>query len=256
MYLSFFSFFLPAGPACPPALKQTRESGREFRAQQQGKNTNPPKSLYPWEHRAASGSSCAAGQPRLLLKRKRLKFAVLGGKTCWKLLTDLAERSLWLDATPHACVDCALCAIPIGYWTACCVGLCQLKMSLAKLAEALPSMSQHRGGGGPPGRHVSRGGEGGHGQRDFFDGKRGGGEGAPGQEHPLQNEWAFWYMRRNGSRSQQESYEQAIRPLGSPFHSVEGFWAHYSHIKRPSSGPAGMANFTDVHMFRAGVKPM
>eukprot|EP01047_Picozoa_sp_COSAG01_P114500 COSAG01_NODE_43173_length_432_cov_1.627628_1_plen_50_part_10 len=31
--------------------------------------------------------------------------------------------------------------------------------------------------------------------RDFFDGKRRGGEGAPGQEHPLQNEWAFWYMR-------------------------------------------------------------
>jgi hypothetical protein len=49
MYLSFFSFFLPAGPACPPALKQTRESGREFRAQQQGKNTNPPKWICGWE---------------------------------------------------------------------------------------------------------------------------------------------------------------------------------------------------------------
>ena len=44
------------------------------------------------------------------------------------------------------------------------------------------------------------------------------------QRAELQSEWAFWYMRRQGSRSdRQEAYEQSIKPLGSPFKSVVRF---------------------------------
>ena len=69
--------------------------------------------------------------------------------------------------------------------------------SLAKLAAALPELNMQLP------RSLSSGGE---------------------QRAELQSEWAFWYMRRQGSRSdRQEAYEQSIKPLGSPFKSVVRF---------------------------------
>ena len=99
-----------------------------------------------------------------------------------------------------------------------------MSTSLAKLAEALPPVAV-----GP------------------------GLVGGTGME--LQSGWAFWYMRRQGAGARQESYEQSIKPLGVAFKSAEAFWGHYSWIKR-AAGEDRMAGSTDLHMFRAGVKPM
>jgi translation initiation factor 4E len=59
-------------------------------------------------------------------------------------------------------------------------------------------------------------------------------------------------MRRAGPRAQQEDYAQAIKPLGSPFSSVESFWAAYSWMSRPLQMP----NSSEFHLFKADVKPM
>lgn len=101
--------------------------------------------------------------------------------------------------------------------------------SLARLAEALPDT---RGAS----RTFSGGG---------------------GREHRLQSEWAFHYMRRQGTDPRAESYEQSIKLLGAPFSTAEGFWQHYQWLKRPTGEEhERMPNSTDLHLFRAGIKPM
>jgi translation initiation factor 4E len=77
------------------------------------------------------------------------------------------------------------------------------------------------------------------------------------REHRLQSEWAFHYMRRQGTGPRTESYEQSIKLLGSPFSTVESFWQHYQWIKRPTGEEhERMPNSTELHLFRSGIKPM
>lgn len=66
-------------------------------------------------------------------------------------------------------------------------------------------------------------------------------------EHPIQNKYTFWYMRRTAA-SRNENYEQSIKPIGS-FDTVESFWGLYNHLVRPNDLP----NTTDYHLFKAGV---
>jgi len=156
--------------------------------------------------------------------------------------------------------------------------------SLARLAEALPDTRPGLGrsfseggaggspggpggpppgpGGGPPPRHQHSSPPGAQLGRAASLGSSPspGGGGSPAglvREHRLQSEWAFHYMRRQGTGQRTESYEQSIKMLGQPFNSVEGFWAHYSWIKRPSGEEhERMPPSTDLHIFRSGVKPM
>eukprot|EP00161_Ancyromonas_sigmoides_P007405 TRINITY_DN1882_c0_g1_i2.p2 TRINITY_DN1882_c0_g1~~TRINITY_DN1882_c0_g1_i2.p2 ORF type:complete len:234 (+),score=126.65 TRINITY_DN1882_c0_g1_i2:59-703(+) len=75
---------------------------------------------------------------------------------------------------------------------------------------------------------------------------------APGPgDHPLPRALTLWFMRRTPGARTQESYEKAIRPVGS-FATVEAFWAHYSHLVRPGELPAG----SDYQLFATGIKPM
>lgn len=77
-------------------------------------------------------------------------------------------------------------------------------------------------------------------------------------EHRLQSEWAFHYMRRQGSAPRTESYADSIKLLGAPFNTVEAFWQHYQWLKRPTGeeNGGGMPNSTDLHIFRSGIEPM
>jgi len=73
--------------------------------------------------------------------------------------------------------------------------------------------------------------------------------------HPLENEWVFWYDKRQlpGKRvkGEKEMYESNLRPLGS-FNTVEDFWRYYNHMVKPSK----MDNNANYHLFKKDVKPM
>ncbi|CAI5473231.1 unnamed protein product [Closterium sp. Yama58-4] len=72
--------------------------------------------------------------------------------------------------------------------------------------------------------------------------------------HPLQTRYVLWYTRRQrqppGQRSA-TSYEDSIRRI-TDFSTVEGFWACYCGMVRPSALPAP----TDVHVFKDGIRPL
>uniref|UniRef100_A0A6B2LJ37 Uncharacterized protein n=1 Tax=Arcella intermedia TaxID=1963864 RepID=A0A6B2LJ37_9EUKA len=68
--------------------------------------------------------------------------------------------------------------------------------------------------------------------------------------HPLKQPYSFWFMKRQGQRSQ-ENYEKSIKQIGT-FGTVEDFWAYYNHLLRPNDLPYAC----DYHLFRDGVKPM
>ncbi|KAJ1812930.1 hypothetical protein LPJ75_003412 [Coemansia sp. RSA 2598] len=81
----------------------------------------------------------------------------------------------------------------------------------------------------------------------------GGGSGGGGggeTEHPLRFGWTFWFMHRAPGQKI-DDYEAAMIKIAS-FATVEGFWAVYSHLKRPDRVPT----ITDYHMFRQGVRPV
>jgi translation initiation factor 4E len=67
-------------------------------------------------------------------------------------------------------------------------------------------------------------------------------------EHPLATEWAFFLFCKTGANPP-DDYEANIHPIGS-FNTLEGFWALYSHLKRPLylEAPA------DYHLFRKGIR--
>eukprot|EP01087_Luapelamoeba_hula_P014140 TRINITY_DN4098_c1_g1_i1.p1 TRINITY_DN4098_c1_g1~~TRINITY_DN4098_c1_g1_i1.p1 ORF type:complete len:225 (-),score=37.18 TRINITY_DN4098_c1_g1_i1:53-727(-) len=75
--------------------------------------------------------------------------------------------------------------------------------------------------------------------------------------HPLHHPYTFWFTERvsgsRGAHSQpQESYEQSIKPLGTSFDTVEGFWRCYDHLVRPGD----LQPAADYHLFKKGIKPM
>jgi len=76
-----------------------------------------------------------------------------------------------------------------------------------------------------------------------------------GPIHPLENEWVFWYDKRQLStkraRGEKDTYESNLRPLGS-FHTVEDFWRYYNHMVKPSK----MDNNANYHLFKKDIKPM
>lgn len=69
-------------------------------------------------------------------------------------------------------------------------------------------------------------------------------------EHPIQNTYAFHYMRRTAA-SRAENYEKSIKKIES-FDTVEAMWRVYNHLVRPNELP----NTTDYHLFKEGIKPV
>jgi translation initiation factor 4E len=58
-------------------------------------------------------------------------------------------------------------------------------------------------------------------------------------------------IRSNKSSVQTINYETNIHSIGT-FDSAEKFWTIYSHLRRPNVLPVN----SDIHLFRAGIKPV
>eukprot|EP00484_Ammonia_sp_Unknown_P030910 CAMPEP_0197024858 /NCGR_PEP_ID=MMETSP1384-20130603/5335_1 /TAXON_ID=29189 /ORGANISM="Ammonia sp." /LENGTH=235 /DNA_ID=CAMNT_0042453315 /DNA_START=104 /DNA_END=811 /DNA_ORIENTATION=- len=74
----------------------------------------------------------------------------------------------------------------------------------------------------------------------------------PDGEHRLQTPWTLYWLNKAhlAPNSSQQSYLQSLRKLGT-FNSVESFWRHYVHLKRPS----GLDHGFNVALFRANLVP-
>ncbi|XP_065888951.1 eukaryotic translation initiation factor 4E type 2-like [Dysidea avara] len=75
-------------------------------------------------------------------------------------------------------------------------------------------------------------------------------------EHQLQYAYSLWFMERDTLPSQRLSssssvYEDNIKLIAT-FSSVEQFWALYTRCARPGD----LAGFSDIHLFKLGIKPM
>ena len=65
------------------------------------------------------------------------------------------------------------------------------------------------------------------------------------EEHALQTSWSFWYDRKAPKKTDQGTYQSNLHRLGS-FETVEEFWRHYVHVKRPSE----LGRDTNLYLFR------
>jgi len=66
-------------------------------------------------------------------------------------------------------------------------------------------------------------------------------------EHALQTGWCFWYDRKVSGHTNVDEYKSHLRSLDA-FHTVEGFWRYYVHLKRPSALEVN----TNLYLFRQG----
>mmetsp|Transcript_16420 Transcript_16420/g.14714 ORF Transcript_16420/g.14714 Transcript_16420/m.14714 type:complete len:232 (+) Transcript_16420:93-788(+) len=71
-------------------------------------------------------------------------------------------------------------------------------------------------------------------------------------EHRLQTPWSLYWLNKNylAPNSSQESYLSNLRKLGT-FNSIESFWRHYTHLKRPSKLEHGF----NIALFRVNLVP-
>lgn len=74
----------------------------------------------------------------------------------------------------------------------------------------------------------------------------------PDNEHRLQTPWTLYWLNKQhlAPNSSQASYLSNLRKLGT-FNSIESFWRHYCHLKRPSKLGHGF----NVALFRANLVP-
>ena len=72
-------------------------------------------------------------------------------------------------------------------------------------------------------------------------------------EHPLHTSWSFLYDKKIPKKTDFGTYQSNLHKLGS-FDTVEEFWRHYVHVKRPSQ----LQRDTSLYLFRniEGYKPM
>eukprot|EP01083_Nonionella_stella_P149152 473296_1 len=71
-------------------------------------------------------------------------------------------------------------------------------------------------------------------------------------EHRLQTPWTLYWLNKAylAPNSTQELYLANLRKLGT-FNSIESFWRHYCHLKRPSKLDHGF----NIALFRANLVP-
>lgn len=76
------------------------------------------------------------------------------------------------------------------------------------------------------------------------------------KKHPLENEWTFFYDRRQtkgGRRPKKEKnqWENNLKKVGD-FSTVEDFWCFYNNLLKPIQ----LEPNSNYHLFKRGVKPM
>lgn len=67
------------------------------------------------------------------------------------------------------------------------------------------------------------------------------------EEHPLETAWSFWFDKKMPQKADKKVFQQNLQKLCT-FETVEGFWRHYAHLKRPSS----LLNDSNLYLFRGG----
>lgn len=73
----------------------------------------------------------------------------------------------------------------------------------------------------------------------------------PKNEHGLQTPWSiYWYNKPNLSDTSRDTYLNNLRSLGT-VNSIESFFRHYCHLKRPSMLEHGF----NIEIFRANLIP-
>jgi translation initiation factor 4E len=66
----------------------------------------------------------------------------------------------------------------------------------------------------------------------------------------LESGWSIWFSERLSSARTSEDYKNAMKQIGT-FNTLDGFWKHFVHLKRPSEMPAG----ANIYIFREGHFP-
>ena len=72
--------------------------------------------------------------------------------------------------------------------------------------------------------------------------------GSANEHHPLRSSWNLYYRPPANKFS---DYEKSIAKVAG-LATAEGFWAIYSHLKRPSALPT----ISDYHIFKDGIRPV
>mmetsp|Transcript_18359 Transcript_18359/g.20407 ORF Transcript_18359/g.20407 Transcript_18359/m.20407 type:complete len:218 (+) Transcript_18359:129-782(+) len=74
-------------------------------------------------------------------------------------------------------------------------------------------------------------------------------------KHPLENEWTFWYdkrqQRNRRAPGEKQNYEANLKTVGI-FGAVEDFWRYWNNVAAPSQLIPG----SNYHIFKTGIKPM
>jgi translation initiation factor 4E len=70
-------------------------------------------------------------------------------------------------------------------------------------------------------------------------------------EHPLETSWALWCERKVHARQSTEDYIKNLKQIAA-FNTIEGFFKHYSYLKRAADLPQDF----NVALFRKGCRPM
>ncbi|KAG9406760.1 hypothetical protein AC1031_003083 [Aphanomyces cochlioides] len=65
------------------------------------------------------------------------------------------------------------------------------------------------------------------------------------EEHPLQTGWSLWFDKKMPKRTDVSTYQSNLQKIAN-FATVEDFWRHYIHVKRPSQLPKD----TNLYLFR------
>jgi len=76
----------------------------------------------------------------------------------------------------------------------------------------------------------------------------------PKGEHRLQTPWSIYWLNKSNipqdKKRSEEAYLKNLRKLGT-FNSIESFWRHYVHLKRPSQ----LRDNFNIAVFRANLVP-
>ncbi|DAZ96215.1 TPA: hypothetical protein N0F65_012577 [Lagenidium giganteum] len=65
------------------------------------------------------------------------------------------------------------------------------------------------------------------------------------EEHPLNTPWALWYDKKLPKKIDVGTYQSNLQKIAT-FSTVEDFWRHYIHVKRPSQ----LSRDVNLYLFR------
>ncbi|KAG3120376.1 hypothetical protein PI124_g3664 [Phytophthora idaei] len=65
------------------------------------------------------------------------------------------------------------------------------------------------------------------------------------EEHSLQTRWSLWYDKKMPKKIDVGTYQSNLQKIAT-FNTVEDFWRHYIHVKRPSQ----LSRDVNLYLFR------